>query len=180
MDRRAFFSLIALTGCAGEGLTVYDPVRLPPDSIEGAGDPTRSAVTRSAFAFGNQAGLAGRPGEAARAIADMEFLAAALPADPRYQQRDPLLPGRLSQARTEWRQALGIPGEQPAQPLIDSFYMAWRASRAGDMAAAAGSLPPGVWARLGALPPLPQTSQAANAAARVQSDGNLPINRNRL
>ena len=117
---------LLLAGCAG--FTPPDPVQLPRDSVEGAGDPTRAAVSRSAYAFARQEGLAGRPGEAARAIADMEFLAAALPFDPRYQQRDPLLPNRLALARAEWRGVLGIAPEQPAQPVIDGLYAVARAA----------------------------------------------------
>lgn len=186
MQRRALLSALILSGCA-EGLTTPETARLPRDSIEGAGDPTRAAVSRAAYAFANQATLNGRPGEAARAIADMEFLAASLPSDPRFQQRDPLLPVRLAQARTEWRQALGIAPDAPAQPLIDRLYAVWRAMRAGDPEVAAATIPatlipPGgqaVLARLGALPPLPQTALAASAAARVQIEGNTPSFNNR-
>lgn len=188
MRRRALLPLVLLAGCAAEGLATPDPARLPRDSIDGAGDPTSAAVIRTAFAFANQSSLNGRPGDAARAIADMEYLAASLPSNPRFQQRDPLLPVRLAQARTEWRQALGIAPGQPAQPLIDRLYAVWRAMNAGDTAAAAAALPPtlippggqAVLAKLAALPPLPQTAQAANAAARVQSEGNLPVGRRRL
>jgi hypothetical protein len=183
MQRRALLSVLTLTGCAVEGLGTPETARLPRDSVEGAGDPTRAAVSRAAYAFANQSTLNGRPGQAARAIADMEFLAASLPSDPRFQQRDPLLPVRLAQARTEWRGALGIAAGQPAQPLIDRLYAVWRAMNAGDPATAAAVLPPtlippggeAVLARLAALPPLPQTALAANAAARVQFEGNTPF-----
>lgn len=183
MQRRALFLALTAAGCAAEGLSIPEPARLPRDSVEGAGDPTRAAVSRAAYAFANQAVLNGRPGAAARAIADMEFLASALPSDPRFQQRDSLLPVRLAQARAEWRGALGIPARQPAQPLIDGLYAVWRATTAGDGAAAVAALPPtlippggqGALARLAALPPLPQTALAANAAARVQFEGNAPI-----
>lgn len=154
-----------------------DPVRLPRDSVEGAGDPTRAAVSRAAYAFNQPGQLAGRPAEAARAIADMEFLAAALPFDPRYQQRDPLLPGQLAQARAEWRAALGIPDAQPAQPVIDNLYAM---ARNGQAALPTGIFGPNAGATLAALPPLPQTARAAAAAARVQSEGNMPTGRRRL
>ena len=158
-----------------------DPARLPRDSVEGAGDPTRAAVTRSAYAFARPDGLTGRPGEAARAIADMEFLAAALPFDPRYQQRDPLLPQRLAMARAEWRAALGIAPEQPAQPVIDGLYGLARASAEGQ----ALRLPEGVFttgglALLSDLPALPQTAQAAAAASRVQMESQFPTGRRRF
>jgi hypothetical protein len=118
----------------------------------------------------------------------MEFLAASLPSDPRYQQRDPLLPVQLAQARTEWRKALGIPAGMPAQPLIDQLYSVWRAKRgAGDAGEAAEALsrmigPPSgsqaILARLAALPPLPRTAQAAQMASRIQFEGNMPsVNR---
>ncbi|WP_424812161.1 hypothetical protein [Roseococcus sp. YIM B11640] len=182
MKRRPLLAGLLLAGCAGPGLTVPEPVRLPRDSVEGAGDPTRAAVSRSAFAFGTQAGLRARPGAAARAIADMEYLASALPVDPNFQQRDPLLAGRFVQARAEWRQALGIPAEVPAQAVIDSFYAVWRATNARDATAAAAAIPPAVMppggqaalVRLAQLPPLPQTALAASAASRVMFEGNQP------
>jgi len=188
MRRRVLLSAFALAGCAAEGLTTPVPAQLPRDSIEGAGDPTRAAVSRVAYIFANQSMLHGRPGEAARAIADMEFLASALPSDPRYQNRDPLLPVLLAQAKTEWRQALGIAPTVPAQEVIDHLYAVWRAIRAGDQAAAVAALPPnlippggqGALARLANLPPLPRTAEAASAAARVQSQMNLPSFPNRF
>lgn len=174
MIRSALLALTLLAGCAG--YVAPDPVRLPRDSVEGAGDPTRAAISRSAYAFANQAALAGRPGEMARAIADMEFLAAALPFDPRYQQRDPLLPWHLAQARAEWRGALGIAPDQPAQPVIDALYAAARLSaKDGPAALAAGPLGPDRAARLAAMPPLPETARAAAAAARIQQEVQIPV-----
>ena len=179
MIRRALILLPLLAGCAA--YIPPDPVRLPRDSVEGAGDPTRTAVNRTAYAFAHPASLNGRPGEAARAIADMEFLAAALPQDPRFQQRDPLLPGQLALARAEWRAALGIADSQPAQPVIEALYGVARASARGEQP----FLPPGLLeadglARLASLPPLPQTARASAGAARVQSEGQFPTGRRRL
>lgn len=175
MSRRALLLLPLLAGCAGAAIP--DPVRLPHDSVEGAGDPTRAAVSRAAFAFNQPGHFAGRPAEAARAIADMEFLAAALPFDPRYQQRDPLLPVHLAQARAEWRSVLGIADAQPAQPVIEALYAA---ARSGNAALPAGIFASNASATLASLPPLPQTGRAAAAAARVQSEGNNPAGRRRL
>ncbi len=167
----ALVALALLAGCAD--YVAPDPVRLPRDSVEGAGDPTRAAVSRTSYAFANQAALAGRPAEMARAIADMEFLAAALPFDPRYQQRDPLLPWQLAQGRAEWRAALGIAPNQPAQPVIDSLYA---------MARAPGAMPgeplaPEAAQRLADMPPLPETARAAAAAARAEAEAQFPVRR---
>lgn len=176
MTRCALLVVTLLAGCAN--YVAPDPVRLPRDSVEGAGDPTRAAVSRSAYAFANQAALEGRPGQMARAIADMEFLAAALPFDPRFQQRDPLLPWQLAQAREEWRAVLGIGPAQPAQPVIDSLYAVARASGQGDLAAVpSGPLSVEGAARLSAMPALPQTARAAAAAARAQFEAQIPVGR---
>jgi len=175
MSRRALLLLPLLAACAGAAMP--DPVRLPRDSVEGAGDPTRAAVSRAAYAFNQPGHLAGRPAEAARAIADMEFLAAALPFDPRYQQRDPLLPVRLAQARAEWRAVLGISDAQPAQPVIDVLYAM---ARTGIPALPAGLFAPNALATLAALPPLPQTARAASAASRVQAESSIPTGLRRL
>jgi len=177
--RALLLPLALLAGCTQ--VVMPDPVHLPRDSVEGAGDPTRAAVTRTAYAFTRPEILAGRPGEAARAIADMEFLAAALPFDPLYQQRDPLLPQRLAMARAEWRAALGIAPEQPAQPVIDGLYGVARASAEGQ----ALRLPEGIISRdgltrLADLPALPQTAQAAAAASRVQMEQQFPTGRRRF
>lgn len=179
MIRRALLALPLLAGCAAH--VAPDPVRLPRDSVEGAGDPTRAAVSRSAHVFARPDMLAGRPGEAARAIADMEFLAAALPFDPRYQQRDPLLPNQLALARAEWRGVLGIAPGQPAQPVIDAFYALARAAAQGEpLRPPEGILSPAGFAQLANLPPLPQTARAAAAAARVQSEVQFPAPRRPL
>ncbi len=167
----ALLAVALLTGCAD--VTLPDPVRLPRDSVEGAGDPTRAAVARSAYAFAHQGALAGQPAAMARAIADMEFLAAALPFDPRYQQRDPLLPWQLAQGRAEWRRALGIAAGQPAQPVIDGLYVLARTPGA----AAPLPLSPEVPARLADMPPLPETARAAAAAARAEYEAQFPVRR---
>lgn len=167
----ALLAFALLAGCADA--TLPDAVRLPRDSVEGAGDPTRAAVSRAAYAFADPARLRGQPAAMARALADMEFLAAALPFDPRYQQRDPLLPWRLAQGRAEWRAALGIPLDQPAQPLIESLTA---------MARTPGSappppLPPDIAARLADMPPLPETARAAAAAQRAEFEAQIPVRR---
>ena len=167
----ALLALALLAGCAD--LALPDPVRLPRDSVEGAGDPTRAAVARSAYVFADPGRLQGQPAAMARAIADMEFLAAALPFDPRYQQRDPLLPWQLAQGRAEWRAALGIPPSQPAQPVIEGLYAM---SRTPGLAPPP-PLPPEAAARLADMPPLPETARAAVAAQRAEWEAQFPMRR---
>jgi hypothetical protein len=183
MNRRSLLLLLPVVGCAPGGFQNLEisteQVQLPPNSIEGAGDPTRAAVIRSASAFNNPGILMARPGAAARAIADMEYLAAWLPRDPRYSARGALLPGQLQQAKAEWRGVLGIPLDQPAQPIIVAFYNAWTATQNGDRQAAIAALPGGeaMFTKLSSLPPLPSTSQAATIALQVQSQTGNQGNR---
>lgn len=174
----AIAGLAAMASCAPRELQPGVPgsaawtASLPPDSIQGAGDPTRAALIRAASAFNQPGGLAGRPADAARAIADVEYLAVEL-TGPRWVGM-PLAASQLGGARPEWRAALGIPLTAPPQPIIDALYAARRALLAGQTDLAVASLPGSLFqpggtaalARLANLPPLPQTAAAASLAER--------------
>lgn len=145
---------------------------LPADAVVGAGDPLRSAVANTSFAFSSQGPLSGRPAQAARAVAQMEWLTVEMPGNPRLTNISPTVFNQLVQARSEWRAALGIPAGVEAQPVIDSLYAAARALSTGQSGAAAAALPIAIFpqggqatlGRLAALPGLPQTNQAAVGA----------------
>jgi len=169
--------LVALAACNAppqpyEGSPATWSASLPPGSVEGAGDPARAALIRSAWAFNTPGALANNPAAAARVIADMEYLAIEL-AGPRWVMLR-LAAVQLQGARPEWRTALGIAPATPPQPLIDALYGARRALLAGDQAGAAAMLPPALFSPGGAgtlqvlanLPPLPQTAAAASLAER--------------
>jgi hypothetical protein len=173
---RAFLPLAILLGlgaCGPQPIPVY--ASLPPDAILGAGDPLRSAVANTSVAFSSPQGLAGRPAEAAQAVAQMEFLAVQIPDNPRYPGISPTVAGQFERARREWRATLGIPEDQLPQAVIDALYAASRAIRAGRMDAAAAALPASIFPqggqtallRLASLPSLPQTNQAAVAASET-------------
>ncbi|GGG42017.1 hypothetical protein GCM10010964_31880 [Caldovatus sediminis] len=142
---------------------------LPPDAIAGAGDGTRAAILGTATAFATPAMLANRPDEAARAVAQLEFLAVEVPHGPRWSGMSPNVATALVMARNETRAALGIAPAASPQAVIDQLYSAARALRSGDRAAAERSLSPEVFQaggaetlrRLAALPPLPSANNAA-------------------
>lgn len=173
MDRhlRAALLLLPLAGCAN--LPVPPPAALPFDAVQGAGDPTRSAIIGTAYALGTPSSLAGRPGDAARAAANYEHIAVEIPTGPRWRGFSPILGGQLAAGRDELRAALGIAPEAPPQAVIDGLYAAGRALRVGDGAAAERLLSPPVFQaggaatlqRLAALPLLPRASIAANLTA---------------
>jgi hypothetical protein len=165
--------LLGLSACAPQPPAEF--ARLPPDAVIGAGDPLRSAVANTSVAFGSPRSLAGRPAEAAQAVAQMEYLAVQLPSNPRFTNVSPTAGPQFSAARREWRSALGIPTEQPPQAVIDSLFAASRALQAGQKDAAAASLPANVFPqggqtallRLASLPNLPLTNEAAVTASQT-------------
>ncbi len=159
--------------CAGVGAPIPSAV-LPPDAVEGAGDPTRAAIINTAYAFNAPASLAGRPDEAARAVANYEHLAVEIPTGPRWVAFSPLVGLELQRGLEEVRNAVGVAPGAPPQPVVDALYAASRALRAGDTEAARRPLSPPLFpaggeatlARLAALPPLPRAGFAAAFAAR--------------
>ncbi len=150
---------------------------LPPDAVQGAGDPTRGAISQSSYVFANPAQFAGRPGDVARAVANLEFLAVSLPVDPRFSLISGGISGQLVAGRDEARRGLGIAGTAPPQPVIDGLYAASRALRAGDRASAERALAspsfgaggPETLRRLEAAQRLPIASAATNRAAEEMS-----------
>jgi len=194
MNRRAFGAsalLATLAACTpppqpdGSPAPVTSSAVLPPDSIQGAGDPARAAIIRAASAFGQPGALVGRPATAARAIADVEFLTVEL-TGPRWVNLR-LSATQMAAARPEWRSALGIPPNAPPQALIDSLYAVRRALMAGRPDAAAAALPPGLFSpgggatleRLANLPPLPQTAAAVAVVEREAARATFDNNRGR-
>ncbi|HYF08952.1 MAG TPA: hypothetical protein VD970_15120, partial [Acetobacteraceae bacterium] len=158
--------------------------RLPADAVQaGAADPDRAAILATAHAFGAPGTLAGRPADAARAVANLEYLAASLPTDPRWFGMNPTVGLSLARGRDEARAALGIAPDAPPQPVIDRLYAASRALRAQDRTAAETTLAgapftaggAGTLTRLAALPALPRANEAGALALaelwRLQDQG---------
>lgn len=146
---------------------------LPLDAVQGAQDPTRSAIYSASYAFNNPRGLAD-PAAAARASANLEYLAVNLPQDPRYSFT-PTLAGQLTAARDEMHAALGVAPTAPPQAVVEGLYGASRALAQRNQLAAADALSPAVFpnrqatlARLAALGPLPFSAAATALAEREQ------------
>lgn len=171
MSRFAILALPLLAACAQGPLP--ETARLPRDAVIGAGDPTRGAVFNTTSIFGQSHPAAGRPAEAARAIAQMEFLAVDLPQNNNLMSTSSTLAPDLVTARREWRGVLDIAPEAPAQPVINALFAAGRALDAGQPDAAAAALPSSIFRKGGAatltqLASLPRLPQTASAAATAQ------------
>jgi hypothetical protein len=151
---------------------VMETASLPRDSIQGAGDPTRAAITTASTSFDVGGRFTTRPALTARTIANLEYLAVNTVNNPLLDNAPATLQSQLLAARQEWRAALGIPSGVPAQQVINDLYGASRALDAGQPGGEA------TLARLRALPALPQTAAAAASAAealRTRNSQGQPI-----
>ncbi|NCY24633.1 MAG: hypothetical protein EBX37_07155 [Alphaproteobacteria bacterium] len=159
--------LLPLMGCG----PLSPSASLPYDAALGAADPTRAAIFSTAYAFNNPGGLA-TPAIAARAAANVEFLAVSLPHDVRYGS-SPTVNQQMAAARREMHAALGIVEAANPQLVVNGLYAASRALAAGDNAAAESALAPAVFSngeetlrRLAAMGPWPRTAEATAMAER--------------
>jgi hypothetical protein len=165
---RTLLALTLLAGC-GQPPTAptVEPVTMPRSAlVSGAGDSNFAALTHARSALADTSALAGRPAEAAQALAEQEFLAAATASGvvAGLPQQVPLV---LQRGRAEARAALGFRTDAPAQLAVDALYGAAEALRTNNQAGAAAAMAPlaadgngaAAVARLNRLPPLPQSSQ---------------------
>ena len=165
LPRRLLPALALAVVACGEG------GGLPPVRMEGGVgmDPTAQAINRARDAFADPSRLRARPASAARAVADVEFLAVDLQRL-RFVGADPLVGPSMLAARSELRGVLDIDPQAPPQPVIDSLLGAAAAIDAGGDPIPALTRPffragaSATLARLNALPPVPRTVDATARA----------------
>lgn len=162
--------LAAMLGACAEMRTPAPASRIPPGLGVVAGDPLPAMAAEAAASFRDAgAGLAGRPGAAARAIGQMEFLDTALRADPRWAPLPTAVETEIRTARLEWRAALGIRAGAAPEAVAASLGRAAIALGANDARMAAAALDPALFepggavtlARLAAPGPLPASRSAS-------------------
>jgi hypothetical protein len=166
--------LAALLGACAEMREPPEVARIPPGLGVAAADPVPALVAEAAAALSDGgASLNGRPAEAARAIGQMELVADAFRRNPRWAPVSAATLTELRTARTEWRQAIGVPEDAPPATVAAALGRASLALRQNDTRAAGAALAPEAFvpggapavARLAAPGPLPQ-SRIASAMAR--------------
>jgi len=172
--RRGLLLLPLLAACE----ELRTPQGAPPAVLSGApaaGSPLRAAVEATAAAFARQGeGLAGRPAEAALALARLEALQVEAADRRAWPSLAPGIAIALRTARDENRAALGIAASAAPEVVIRALGITAARLRAGDRAGAAAALAPPLFEpggeatleRLGALGPLPAAEQAMAALAR--------------
>lgn len=174
-SRRALLLLpVALAACA----ELRTPPAAPPvvlTSGPAAGSPLRAAVEATAAAFAGQGeALAGRPAEAALAVARLEALEMEVANRRAWPELSPSVALAMRTARDETRAALGIAQQAPGPEVVRALATVSSRLRAGDRAGAAAALSrtlfePGgqvTLDRLGALGALPAAEQATAALRR--------------
>jgi len=169
---------LVLTGCG----TAPPSASLYGQPLESFGEPTRTAIFNTSFAFSSPANLDQQPADAALAIAQAEHLAVELAYGPRWRQFSPLVPAAFESARPEWRAALGIAPGAPPQQVINAMFQARRALQQDNLVDARTALSGPIFleggqatlARLASLPALPRTNYATSAAEGElgRRDGN--------
>ncbi len=144
MRRRFALMLLLLpVACAPEG---------PPPTLPGGLGPQSGQPTERYLAVGREIGAffsnpqPNQPAAAARAIAELEWLADSLPRNPRWQMAGSSVGiNSLQASRWEARQALGIPERAQGQAVVTGLAAAARAIDANDQAALARALPRNVF-----------------------------------
>ena len=172
---------LLLAGCAVA--VPPDVAQLRPGQLGRDGDPDTTALDLAQYAFADSSRTYGRPADAARAAAALDYLAGAFIARPSNISAE--TQADLLQSRQELRAALAVAPGAPSQAVVDRLTAAAGALSANDEAGALRQLgppvftvPPGqVLARLSNLPYL----RVANVAtARAANEMLAPDNPNGL
>jgi len=142
MRRTVLLGIACLAvGCASGGPTVVDSAILRPGELSyGGPDPDAEAVQFADWAFSDPSRLYGRPADAARAAASMEYIAGALNVGSRWGTLSAETRQQLLQGRDEVRDALGVVSGTPSQVVVDHLAAASTALAAGDQQAALQAL----------------------------------------
>ena len=119
-----------------------DTARLPPGALGASRDPDMAAIEQSSDAFASASQTYGRPGEAARAAAAVDYLGGALNASPRWACLSGVARTQILQAREELRRVLGVAPGTPSQAVVNELLRAADALADNDPAAAERALSP--------------------------------------
>ena len=132
--------LLGLAACGPVQPFVPDTARLAPGALGCGGDIDVGAVNQAQWAFADSSRTYGRPIEAARAAAAMDYIAGQLSTSPRWQNVSALTKEQLLQGRIEVRTALRVLPGASSQAVVDALAGAGNALAAGQQDQALGLL----------------------------------------
>ncbi len=167
---------VLCAACAGPVVLPPDTARLPPGALDGR-DPDLAAIALAADAFSSASRTYGRPAEAARAAASVEYLGGVLNTDPRWSCLSGIAHAQILGARQEMRRVLGVAPGTPSQLLVDDLVRAADALADNDRRAAELALSPPAFAATPAdtlrlLGNLPYLESVNVATMRVDAEVN--------
>lgn len=163
-----------VAGCAGMKPDVPDTAQLPQGALGGGLDPDVTAANLAQWAFADSGRTYGRPIEAARAAASLDYLAGQVTSSPRWANVSVLTKAQLLQGRAELRAALGVAPGASSQQVVDSLVNAGNALAANDPVGAARTLgapvfPAGAEKTLATLSNLPYLRMANVSTMRLSN-----------
>ena len=166
-------TLLLAAGCGVLPVTTADTARLRPGQLGAPINQDVAAVHLAQWAFADLGRLRGRPVEAARASAAMDYIAGELNTSPRWSNISALTQLQLLQGRREVRAALGVAPDTPSQVVVDRLAATANALQNNDQAAALRDLGPpaftapprAVLARLNDMPYLKMANVSTMHAA---------------
>ncbi len=178
MNKFILAVFFALTACAAP--VVPDTARLTSEQLGSGADPDVTAMNLAQYAFADPSRTYGRPIDAARAAASMEYVAGQFYTSPRWANVSALTKEQLLQGRAEVRAALGVAPGTSSQAVVNQLTAAANAMQAQDRAAAVGLLGAPVFtlggeavlARLSAMPYLQMANVSTMKAAGQLFDPN--------
>jgi hypothetical protein len=168
--------------------TIAPPVdtsMIPPNTFgQGGQDAVTAALNESVWAFADPSRTRNNPGEAARTVASVDFLAGDLNTSPRFVFVQPIIKYQMLQARAEVRGALGVPPTATSQELVNRLVFVTGGAYARDQSAQLAALSSPIFTlgaertldRLANLPYLPMANVAtlrANAKINQHNGRSL-------
>ena len=123
---------IGLAACGPLQPTIVETAQMPAGGLGSGMDPDVTAMNLAQWAFADSSRTYGRPIEAARAAASMEYIAGQFYMSPRWSNISALTKEQLLQGRDEVRAALHVAPGATSQQIVDSLTSAGNLMAAGD------------------------------------------------
>src|SRR3954451_19627227 len=135
--RAALLCLVCVltAGCSGEQPGPPDSAVLRPGQFR-SGDPDVNAANLAEQAFADRSRTYGKPADAARAAAAIDYLAGHIPSEARWAGVSRETKDQLLQGRAEVREAIGTAPGATSQAIVDHLTAAADALERGDDPAA--------------------------------------------
>jgi len=169
--RRIGLVLLVAGALAGCGLATPPPdtATLPPFAFGTNTDNDTTALAFASAAFSDAARTYGRPVDAARAVAGLDYMAGEINTSPRWLQVSPSTQLEMLRARVILRQTLGIAPNASSTAVVNGLLQGAQALLEGDTARARQILGPPIFApdtieRLSNLPYMREVNVAATHA----------------